>query len=70
MSPMYSLVLNYRGEEGGGDVTNKLYKGKYYQNFIKCGKIVFRSFSYNNQMNLRVFYKDLQFNQTFIDVYH
>ena len=43
-------------------MTNKLYKGKNYQNFIKCGKIVFRSFSYNNQMNLRVFSKDLQCN--------
>ena len=41
-----------------------MYQEENYQNFIKWrgGGVVFRSFSYNNKMNLRIFSKGLQFN--------
>ena len=37
--------------------SNKMHQGENYQNFLKWwGGVVFRSFSYNNQMNLKGFF--------------
>ena len=32
---------------------NKMHQGGNYQDFLKWGEVVFRSFSYNNYINLR-----------------
>ena len=36
--------------------SNKMHQGENYQNVLKWGRGVFMSFSYNNQMNLKVFF--------------
>ena len=40
----------------GGKGSNKIHQGENYQDFLKWGEGVFRSFSYNNSMYLRVFF--------------